>query len=224
MEICVMRKHPFTLIELLVVIAIIAILAAILLPALNSARERGRSASCLNNLKQMGTAINFYLDANEEYFPGCVGVTEHMLWSYALKYDHGVGDEVFKCPSDSIKYANPNGRSYGVNYYVIPDMRGTYDYLPSSVKLSELRDPSGSAVFAEGWQGSNWSTSPTSENGSCSNITRTQLYKGKEANGTNGIAHNNGANHTFADGHSEHVSNDVLKSDRAKKMWEEVAK
>jgi prepilin-type processing-associated H-X9-DG protein len=180
----------------------------------------------LNNLKQLGTAINFYLDANEEYFPGCVGVTEHMLWSYALNHDYSVGDDVFKCPSDVVAYPHKNGRSYGVNYFVIPDMRDTSTL--RSVKLPELRDPSGSAVFAEGWQGTNWSTSPSSDNGSCSNITRTQLYGTGAAkqitNGTNGVAHNGGANHTFADGHSEHVSNDVLKGDKGKKMWENIAK
>ncbi|MBE6375946.1 MAG: DUF1559 domain-containing protein [Lentisphaerae bacterium] len=51
------------------VIAIIAILAAILLPALNSARERGRAASCINNLKQIGGAYAQYADANDDYIP-----------------------------------------------------------------------------------------------------------------------------------------------------------
>ncbi|MBR7131182.1 MAG: prepilin-type N-terminal cleavage/methylation domain-containing protein [Lentisphaeria bacterium] len=60
--------HSFTLIELLVVIAIIAILAAILLPALNSARERGRSASCISNLKQLGNYIFTYTDTYEGYY------------------------------------------------------------------------------------------------------------------------------------------------------------
>ena len=64
-----MKKHPFTLIELLIVIAIIAILAAMLLPALNQARQRASAISCMSNLKQTGFALTVYADSFNDYFP-----------------------------------------------------------------------------------------------------------------------------------------------------------
>jgi prepilin-type N-terminal cleavage/methylation domain-containing protein/prepilin-type processing-associated H-X9-DG protein len=113
----------FTLVELLVVIAIIAILAALLMPALSRATESGRATACLGNLRQIGVALQLYVQDNNNRLPvmrdrmaGTNQPTTNALPSVEVVLKNELGNtNVLRCPSDREQLFEQTGSSYAWN-------------------------------------------------------------------------------------------------------------
>lgn len=212
-----MKKHPgrsqhiFTLIELLVVIAIIAILASMLLPALNQARQKAVATQCIGNLKQVGTYSNMYIDTFNHipYVPSVPGIGL-VSWGILLRdagFFRNDASALF-CPAE----APFNGKKGGDSAIGQDIFLGTYAragaYNVSDQKYSvanKFKMPAKAEIFGDSliiYTGTNTYLDKFSENKRCQ---FSYVSKQGEAsrNNTNRIhlRHNKRANFAFLDGH-----------------------
>ncbi len=169
-----MRKI-FTLIELLVVIAIIAILAALLLPALNRARDKAKAANCINNLKTTSSQMHMYSDACNDWMSPPRGNNDGLVWAPLLvKFSTGKAPQstdteavnaalkTYRCPSISPGSTDNNWeQSYGENFMLFggyaTDPYGTLRFIKRTTAAQQtygnpcivLKNPSATVLFAD---------------------------------------------------------------------------
>jgi len=225
------KRHGFTLIELLVVIAIIAILAAILFPVFAQAREKARSASCLSNLKQIGTAVAMYVQDYDETYPFCYLYTTangtaapYWHWSHAL-LPYTRNAQIWVCPSAKYKQTPPNpGQDFSVpfitylpNEVIIPRDKKPIQGYPRPyrpVTLASVGTPADVIAIAEAADVANSSNhrpahafipvEPYKDTGPIRRATLAEvLAGGTRLDYASLRRHSDGANYAFADGHAK---------------------
>ncbi len=213
-------RSSFTLIELLVVIAIIAILASMLLPALQQARAKARAISCTNQMKQLGLGWIMYTDDDNERTPAysgngsCVenGVTRGDHWNTRI-FPY-VGDiKTFGCPSCGLDPAVPeaSNRNYqgpGVTNASGCRVRSRYAYNaansssggyngPANASMSSFTDPSGTYVVLEASCNRTYPSDYAADTGNRQQTTTSTSTFG---------LHNGRSNILFGDGHVDSIS------------------
>jgi len=205
-----MKKY-FTLIELLVVIAIIAILASMLLPALNQAREKAKTAGCQSNLKQQGMAINFYVNDYQGYLPFEDSTTNRNVFLQTAPYvglsdvknyqDARIGKGIFRCPAWKLKpgVIDSYQSGYAYNTYGLGDYSSaTKIFTKPAVKLSQVKKASLTVAVGDT---TDWLFSSDNGSGWTYVILTYPWTTGLVSEPRVGNRHSNGINYLWLDGH-----------------------